>query len=45
MSELNAYFRPHSLNAECRELRLQQSQEVVYLRFDNVCYHKHSQQL
>lgn len=45
MSELNAYFRPHSMNADCRELQPQPSQEVVYLRFDNVCYNKHYQEL
>lgn len=45
MSELNAYFRPHSMYADCREPQLQPSQEVAYLRFDNVCYNKHSLQL
>lgn len=33
------------MNADYTELQLQPSQEVVYLRFDNVCYNKHSQQL
>lgn len=45
MSELNAYFRRHSMYANCREQQLQSRQEVAYLRFDNVCYNKHSRQL